>query len=385
VGAAGRSDARALCLLGAISLAILFLGPATSAHAETWGAISGEVKDASSHDPLQGINVCAISTNFELLSEEEEEHSIGCAKTGAGGEYTVSELRPESYDVEFFVSPESKLNYMAQFYDGKLLPGEASAVPVTAGGTTSGIDAELSPGAEMAGKVTDAETGAPIDEALACALRTNAQGSLEAPSCAISEASGEYTIRGLPSGSYKLGCIAKGFEVQYYNGKSSAVEAELVSVTAPALTRGINVALKPGSLTSSPGSAPSEGTPTAKLPGGLMTPSSSSPNATLSLADKHIAVVRDGYALVKVHCTGAARCRAKLTLRMLRTVTIGKSAALSVAAGSKAIAKIKLDSAGRGLLSADHGHLEVDLALVTPGRKQDDSVVLIEQRAPGKR
>ena len=27
----------------------------------------------------------------------------------------------------------------------------------------------------------------------------------------------------------------------------------------------------------------------------------------------------------------------------------------------------------------DHGRLEVDLALVTPGRKQDESVVLVER------
>jgi Carboxypeptidase regulatory-like domain len=392
--AIGRSAA-GLCLLGALSLALLLLGPAASAHAETWGAISGEVKDASSHDPLQGIGVCAISTNFELLSEEEEEHSIGCATTAAGGEYTISELRPESYFVEFFAPLEGKLNYMTQFYDDELLPSEAAHVSVTAGGTTLGIDAELSPGAEIAGSMTDAETGAPIGGA-ACALRTNVQGALEAVSCALSETNGEYTIRGLPSGGYKLWFIAKGFEAQYYNDKSSVAAAELVPVIAPELTQGIDIALKPGSPTSSPGSTPAQATPTSKLPGGLTTPSSAAPDAALSLTGRRIAVVRDGYALVKLGCAGTASCRVKLTLKVTmtvkvkgrrtrRTVTIGKSAVLSLAPGKKETEKIELDATGRGLLSAGHGHLEVDLALATPGRKQDDSAVLIEQRARGEK
>lgn len=49
-----------------------------------------------------------------------------------------------------------------------------------------------------------------------------------------------------------------------------------------------------------------------------------------------------------------------------------------------ATAQIKLDSAGRRLLG-DHGRLEVDLALVTPGRNQAESVVLIERKARPKR
>jgi|GEM_PF-5765909 hypothetical protein len=64
--------------------------------------------------------------------------------------------------------------------------------------------------------------------------------------------------------------------------------------------------------------------------------------------------------------------------RMLRMVTIGTSTILSILHGKTAIAQIKLDSAGRRLLR-DRGRLEVDLALVTPGRKQDESVVLVER------
>ena len=347
----------------------------------------------SSHAPVQGIEVCAITTNFELLGEEESEyeHVFGCTKTGAGGEYEVAGLRPGGYFVEFFPPPLGKLNYIAQLYDGKYGLGEATTVSVEAEKTTPNIDAELSPGAEIAGVVTSAATGAPVDEAFVCALRTNAKGQVEAPGCGTSEASGAYTIRGLPSGGYRVGFEASGFEVGYYNGKTSEAEAELVQATAPNLTPGIDEALKPGGPpTPPPGSASAEGTSGTKLSGGLGASSSPPPDSTLSLAGKRITVARDRDALVKVDCAGTESCRAKLTLRvkmavrvkgkrMLRMVTIGTSTILSILHGKTAIAQIKLDSAGRRLLR-DHGRLEVDLALVTPGRKQDESVVLIERK-----
>jgi len=361
--------------------------------AEALGGISGKVTEAAgSHAPVQGIEVCAITTNFELLGEEESEyeHSFGCETTGAAGEYAVAGLRPGSYFVDYFAPPTSKLNYLAQLYNGKYVLSEATSVSVTAEKTTPNIDAELSPGAEIAGIVTSAATGAPVDEAVACALRSNAKAQVEAPGCGISEASGAYTIRGLPSGGYKVGFAAAGFEVAYYNGKTSEAEAELVQATAPNLTPGIDETLKPGGPpTPLPGSASAESASGTTLSGGLAGSSSPSPNSTLSLAGKRIAVARDGDALVKVDCAGTESCRAKLTLRvktairvkgrrMLRTVTIGTSAILSVLHGRTATAQIKLDSAGRKLLR-DRGRLEVDLALVTPGHKRDESVVLVER------
>jgi hypothetical protein len=385
---------RRASLLGAFALVVLLLALAPRAQAaEALGGISGKVTEAgSSHAPVQGIEVCAITTDFELLGEEESEyeHVFGCERTGAAGEYEVASLRPGSYFVEFFAPPVGNLNYIPQLYDGKYELSEATSVSVAPEKTTASIDAELSPGAEIAGVVTSAATGAPVDEAFACALRTNAKAQTEAVACAITEAGGAYTIRGLQSGGYKVGFDAAGFEVGYYNEKASEAEAELVQVTAPNLTPGIDDALKPGGPpTPPPGSASSESASGAKLSGGLGASSSPPPNSTLSLAGKRIAVARDRDALVKVDCAGTGSCHAKLTLRvkmavrvkgkrMLRTITIGTSAILSVVHGKTAIVQIKLDSAGRKLL-LDHGRLEVDLALVTPGRKQDESVVLVER------
>jgi hypothetical protein len=388
---------RAQPWVAALAVAVTFLVLASSAQAEALGGIEGTVSNAETHAPLPGIEVCAIFSGAELLGEEpgEYEHVFGCATTSSGGEYDVPELRAGSYFLEFVATSASKLDYIPQLYNDTLELGEATQVAVAVGMTSPEIDATLSPGAEISGTVTDAATGAPIEKALACSLRANAKGVYQGFLCARAEADGEYTLRGLPSGSYKLEFFAPGFEPGYYKDQGSESGAELVSVIAPVLTAGIDDALKPGGpQLSSSGSTSSESAPGEAPPGGLTTRSGTTPDARLSLAGRRV-VARNGDALVKVDCSGAESCRAKLTLRLkvrivvkgkktLHTTTLGTSAVLSLAAGKTAIVEIKLTSAGRRLLR-EHPRSDVALALVTPGRKQNDSVVLVRQDAPSKR
>jgi hypothetical protein len=396
----GLGDARRLWLYGAVALcALLFTFTPSVRAAEALGGIEGQVTAAPTRAPVQGIEVCAITTNFELLGEEESEyqHVFACTKTGADGEYKVTELDPGTYYVDFVATAASGLNYLPQIYDDKLELSEATQVTVTAEKATPEIDAELSPGGEMAGTVTDALTGAPVGGAIVCALKAGPTGS-EPVGCAIAEANGEYTIRGLPTGSYKLGFLAPGFETEYYKDKTSEAEAEVLSVTAPQLISGIDETLAPGEPgPSETGStSPTSGSPTAKLPGASGTQSSSAPETTVSLIGTRISVVRNGDAMVKLACSDAAACSARLILearrlvkvngkKLLRTVTIGKSAILSIGAGKRLTATIQLDSAARRLLRAHHGQLQVHLTLATLGGKQDDRVVLVEQKRRGSR
>lgn len=377
-------------LLGALSLCLLLVALvlAPSAYAEGYGGIEGKVTDASSHDPIQGIEVCAITSDYELLGEQESEleHAEGCDKTGAAGEYKISGLSPGSYYVGFFALPETGLDYVGELYNGASELSAATQVPVTAEKTTPSIQAELSLGAEISGKVTDAETGAPIDKAVACALRTSGKIALEPVSCAESGASGEYTLRGLPSGSYVVGFGATGFKTGYYNGKSTPTEAEPITVVAPGLTTGIGDALTPGAplVTGLGSSIPGVTTPDSKLPGS----GSTTADAILSLIGRRLKVA-DGDALVKVGCVGSTNCTAKLTLRGTRTVTIkgrrvkrtvaiGTSPVLTVDAGKTKTVSIKLDSAARVSLRGRR-ELRVELMLASLGHKQDESVLLVER------
>jgi hypothetical protein len=211
-------------VLVSMSGALALASPAVTM-AETTGSISGTVTDATTKVPVAGVGVCATF------------YGGGCASTNASGEYTISGLATGSYKVEF--RPLS-VNYLLQYYNGKANESEANPVSVTAGSTTSGIDAALQAGGQITGKVTDASTGAPLEGITVCA------GNSSEP-CPITNSSGEYTIQRLASGSYRVAFhTGLNYVSQYYNGTSSYSEATLVGVTVGSTTAGIDAALQPG-------------------------------------------------------------------------------------------------------------------------------------------
>jgi hypothetical protein len=397
---ATAGTARRVLMFSALVGVILLAGPAHSAFGNaTLGAISGTVTDASSHAALKGIEVCAYETElFEEEEPEEEGRAFGCVDTDASGQYTIGELIPEQegYEVVFKAPPESKLNYITQTYDGVLPPAEPTLLTVTAGKTTSGIDAALTRGGQIAGTVKDASTGAPIDEAVVYVLRTPAGSPLEVVSYARTGSNGEYVVTGLPSGSYDVAFDAQKYAAQYYRDVPSLSEASAVAVTVPRLSSPIDAALQrgtaalpplaltPSSLTPPGARSVGTGGPGATPPGGPPAPAGA---GTLSLVGTRISVGHNGVALVKVRCSHAGSCRARMTLKMVqvlsgkgkatrREVAIGKSPVVSVGAAQKATVRIKLDLAGRSTLSADHWRLDADLVLVASAGTRDMSVLL---------
>ncbi len=91
---------------------------------------------------------------------------------------------------------------------------------------------------------------------------------------------------------------------------------------------------------------------------------------------------------MRLACSGATACKAKLTLeleravrvkgrRTLRRMTLGTSAVLTIPAGTQTVVRIRLDASARALLLARHGLVEAQLALVTTGHKQHRAVTLV--------
>ena len=208
--------------------------PNINAALQPGGQISGAVTDASTKAAVSGIEVCAYTSEFVF---------VRCVTTNASGEYTIPGLSTGEYKVEFTSGSNS---YTAQYYNGKSNFSEASPVSVTAGLTTPNINAALQPGGQISGKVTDASTKAAVSSIEVCA---STSGSVLR--CAITNASGEYTISGLTSGSYTVEFAppfvnGANYITQYYDGKSKLSEASPVSVTAGITTPNINAALQPG-------------------------------------------------------------------------------------------------------------------------------------------
>lgn len=92
------------------------------------GQIKGTVTDASTHAALAGATVTAYKPSGT---------PAGSTTTNASGQYTLS-LPPGSYKVGFTAA-----GHGAQFYNGKASLATANAVSLSAGGTTTGINAAL--------------------------------------------------------------------------------------------------------------------------------------------------------------------------------------------------------------------------------------------------
>jgi Carboxypeptidase regulatory-like domain len=211
--------------LVSMSGALALASPAVTM-AETTGSISGTVTDATTKAPVAGVEVCA----FYIAG--------GCASTNSSGEYTISQLPTGEYKLRFTTDGR---NYAPQYYNGKTNESEANPVSVTAGSTTSGIDAALRPGGQITGRVTDASTGAPLPGIL-----VSVYGSSD---YVWTNHNGEYAAVGLASGEYKVEfgppSENQSYFHQYYNDKANESEANPVSVTAGATTSGIDAALQP--------------------------------------------------------------------------------------------------------------------------------------------
>jgi hypothetical protein len=140
--------------------------------------------------------------------------------------------------------------------------------------------------------------------------------------------------------------------------------------------------------------------PAASLPAATVTSSPSSTTSEsggVSLAATSVTVQSNGMALVKLECRGIASCHGKLTLTAKGSV-MGKSAkgrkrahavpigtvSFSIAGDEAKAVKIKLNAAGRAMLSADHGRLSASLALLelapSPENAQIKAVHLVQRK-----
>ncbi len=240
--ASGSSLARLGLSSARPARSMLFAKPALAARqlgsaalAEGGAKIEGVVTVAETGEPLEGIEACAYT-----FDEEVE----GCAISGPTGGYQIAGLPPGQYDVEFLVPEASGLDYVTQYYNGK--SNEAEADPVTLGEkeeeVAKEVNAAMTKGADIKGKVVSASTKAPLAEMVVCALRSVEPASVENVRCTLTAANGSYTLIGLAAGRYEVefrpiepefGGQEPEYGLQYYNGKLRFAEAEPVELAAP--------------------------------------------------------------------------------------------------------------------------------------------------------
>jgi hypothetical protein len=335
------------------------------------GQITGIVTDVSYGATLEAIEVCAL-----IGGEESMNH---CARTNRDGEYMIVGLGSGAYKVEFAHregcgSPcPIQENFLTQFYNDKLSTDEAEPVSVTAGSTTSGIDARLVEGGKISGVVTSTSEGTPIEGIDVCAFGID---GVKQDGCASTGTTGEYRIKGLPSGSYevmfsasracKSTCPLQNYITQYYSEESSASEAKPVSVIAENITTGIDAQMATGGqitgrVTNSSGSAPIEGIEVCAFQNGEQIGNHCA--ATNADGEYTLSALPNGSYQVEFSAEGGFECSPKCAENYVPQYYDGKlsmseAESVSVTAGSttSGIDAVMVEGA-RQLLGPSHGPL----------------------------
>ena len=164
------------------------------------GRITGVVRDAVTQAPVPGACVDAyrrdpITSEFRLA---------GWACADASGAYGVEGL----LSADHYAVVKNFSGYVTALYDGLTCVSyscdltDGTAIPVTLGGTTAGVDFGLVTGGVIRGVVRDAATSAPLSSPHVRVFRRLAGGRIEGVSSLTWPATGEYEIRLLPPGTY---------------------------------------------------------------------------------------------------------------------------------------------------------------------------------------
>jgi hypothetical protein len=206
------------------------------------GKLTGVVTDAVTHDPIAGIEACA----FRPLVVEDPPSR--CGATNADGEYTIDPLVGGEYVVVFRAPSNGPLDYAPQYYNDQASSEQANEVLVTAGETTSGIDAAMQSGGGITGRVTVAATGDPLGGAEVCAFSVAALsvGDETPERCVQTNANGEYSLLQLAAGQDIVEFydqFGSGYVRAYYGGKVTLSEASPLLVTAGVTLSGIDASL----------------------------------------------------------------------------------------------------------------------------------------------
>jgi hypothetical protein len=201
-------------------------------------SISGKVTDAGTNTPIKDVFVEVLDANGQR---------IDTAFTQADGSYhTGPKLPPGNYKVRFNADERfASCAYVTEYYNDKFTLESADNVVVSGPGDIPNINAGMTRGSNMFGRVTDAGTGAPITQG--SVLIYDSAGKL-AQFGRLTMTGGWYSETALPSGQYYIFFRDNegGYIDEYYNDKPSLATADPVTVTAPNDVTGIDAALAQG-------------------------------------------------------------------------------------------------------------------------------------------
>ena len=200
------------------------------------GSISGRVTNSDESLGLGNARIC--------INEYHTNHHVRCRESGIvnpDGTFTFPNLPTGDYRVE-----AQAPGYITEYYQGHQNWGEADIVSVTAPGDTPNINFTLDIGGSISGHVTENDNTTPITDGQIC-VQDHASGQWYG--CGNIDSSGNYTVEGLPTGTFRVEAQVPDHAKEFFDNKpyfGDHNQATPVNVTAPDDTPNINFSLDPG-------------------------------------------------------------------------------------------------------------------------------------------
>ncbi len=181
------------------------------------GSIQGRVTRESTASSLPGVEVEAYNTDHDLITK---------TTTVAMGNYILP-VPAGDYLIRF--NGRTAGNYVPECYNDVAMLDDAMAVTVGGVLDTTGIDAALADGLQVEGRMYEQQTGTGLGYRR---VIFHSPG-LTIVDSAETDATGNYKMKGLPPGSYKVLGRPQGYSVlEWYNDKPTGELADVISGTA---------------------------------------------------------------------------------------------------------------------------------------------------------
>jgi hypothetical protein len=171
------------------------------------GAIEGRVLDQDG-EPVARIQASLIRARY--VQGRRVLQPAGSDQTDDRGQFRIYDIPPGTYYLMatprvFGMTDESRTVYPPIYFPGVLDPQEATKVKMVSAGELRGYDLTLyeTTGYQISGRVTSAD-GQPPRRVFVTAHKMPSSGLLRPSSAEGTGAQGEFTLRGLIPGSYRL-------------------------------------------------------------------------------------------------------------------------------------------------------------------------------------
>lgn len=197
------------------------------------GRIEGTVTGDPRGDILSYACVAAVGDNG----------SSALTWVDPDGDYALEGLRRGSYRVRF--ADCGGHGYAPEFYDDAVTPDEAQPVDVTPDATVSGVNARLSIGSVITGRVTGPDG---VGLAEACVFAYVGYDTYDPVESAETDDMGRYELEGLPGTQVRVAFTGAcsggtGLRDEFWNDRPDLASSDPVSITPADPTTGIDAQL----------------------------------------------------------------------------------------------------------------------------------------------